>query len=129
MLSLSTAKSEWNLAERNASSVTEYYRADSEGEDFYRLVSETVNAVRKQSADPAERRQLLSQELREYYQPEEGTVITEIPMERSQALLIELIPRMEGTGDIIISRWKVIQTEDFEIDDSMPVWTGGITKE
>lgn len=129
MLSLSTAKSEWNLAERNASAVTEYYRADSQGEDFYRLVSETVNAVRKQSINPAECRQLLSQELGEYYQPEEGTVITEIPMERSQALLIELVPQLEGAGDIIISRWKVIQTEDFEIDDSMPVWTGEKTKE
>ncbi len=38
MLSLSTAKSEWNLAQRNADSVAEYYRADKEGEVFYQMV-------------------------------------------------------------------------------------------
>lgn len=129
MLSLSTAKSEWDLAKRNASAVTEYYRADSEGEKFYRMVSETVDAVREQSPDPGECRKLLSRKLGGYYRPGEGTVVTEIAMERSQALFIELIPQFEGTGSMIISQWKVVQTEDFEIDDSMPVWTDGETKE
>ncbi|MEY8356330.1 short-chain dehydrogenase [Lachnospiraceae bacterium 54-53] len=129
MLSLSTAKSEWNLAVRNAEAVTEYYRADSAGVDFLRLVSEKEEEVRKQSGDPEEYGRLLNRELGEYYQPEEGTVVTGIPMERSQALLIELVPGFEKTGGPVISRWKVIQTEDFEIDDSMPVWTGGKTEE
>ncbi len=128
MLSLSTAKGEKNLAERNALAVKEYYRADSEGETFYRMVSEKTAAVCKKSSDQKEREQLLSRELGECYRPELGTVIKKIAMERSQALSIELVPLLDGNGKLFISQWKVIQTEDLEIDDSMPVWTGGENK-
>ncbi|GLC79144.1 short-chain dehydrogenase [Lacrimispora brassicae] len=128
MLSLSAAKSEWNLAERNASAVTEYYRADGEGEAFYQMVLEKAAQVREKSLDPQERKQFLTRELGEAYHPEEGTVTVQIPMERSQALSVELVLQPEEREDILISRWKVIMTEDYEIDDSMPVWTGGETK-
>lgn len=127
MLSLSTAKGEWNLAERNAGAVTEYYRADSLGEEFYRMVAETVSAVRSQSSDPAVCSRLLKQELGEYYRPEEGTVVMKIDMERAQALFLELVPQFTGEETVIVSQWKVIQTEDYEIDNSMPVWNGGTT--
>lgn len=129
MLSLSAAKSEWNLAERNASAVTGYYRADGEGEAFYQMVLEKAAQVRENSLDPQERRQLLARELGEAYDPEEGTVTVQIPMERSQALFIELVFQPEEREDIQISKWKVIQTEDYEIDNSMPVWTGGEMKD
>ena len=127
MLSLSTAKSEWNLAERNAGAVTEYYRADSLGEDFYRMVAEKVSGIRAQTSDPAEYSRLLEQELGEFYQPEEGTVVMKIDMERAQALILELVPQFTGEEAVTVSQWKVIQTEDFEIDNSMPVWNGGTT--
>ncbi|WP_312426742.1 short-chain dehydrogenase [Lacrimispora sp.] len=127
MLSLSTAKSERNLAERNASAVTEYYRADREGEAFYQMVLNKAAKVREESQDPQERKQLLARELGDVYEPDKGTVTVNIPMERSQALSIELVFPPEGEEDIRISKWKVIQTEDMEIDHSMPVWTGGET--
>ncbi|ADL03907.1 hypothetical protein [Lacrimispora saccharolytica] len=129
MLSLSAAKSEWNLAERNAAAVTEYYRADGEGEAFYQMVSEQAEQVREISLDPEEQKQLLARSLKGAYHPEDETVTVQIPMERSQALSIELVLQSEGREKIRISRWKVIQTEDYEIDDSMPVWTGGEMKE
>ena len=125
MLSLSTAKSEWDLAERNAASVTEYYRADREGEEFYRLVSEAAKEARQEGADIDEVRRLLGQKLGEYYIPERDAAMTRIAMDRSQALLIEVIPSLEEGQAPVISQWKVIQTEDFEIYDSMPIWTGG----
>jgi hypothetical protein len=128
MLSLSAAKSEHNLAARNASAVTEYYRADGEGEAFYQMVLEKVEAVKAKGREQKEYEELLAQELGNYYRPEEGTVITQIPMTRSQALTIELIPEFEEKGDVRVSKWKVIQTEDYEIDNSMPVWTGGESK-
>lgn len=128
MLSLSTAKSERNLAERNASAVTEYYRADGEGEAFYQMVLKKGEEIREKSQDPQEQRQLLSREFGDAYEPDKGTVTAMIPMERSQALNIELVFPPEGKEDIRISKWKVIQTEDYEIDHSMPVWTGGETK-
>ena len=128
MLSLSTAKSEHNLAERNASAVTEYYRADGEGEAFYQMVLIKAAKVREMSQDPQEWKRLLSQEFGDAHEPDRGTVTVNIPMERSQALNIELVFPPEGKEDIQISKWKVIQTEDYEIDHSMPVWTGGETK-
>ena len=125
MLSLSTAKSELDLAERNAASVTEYYRADREGEEFCRLVSEAAKEARQEGADIDDVRRLLGQKLGEYYIPERDAAMTQIAMDRSQALLIEVFPSLEEGQASVISQWKVIQTEDFEIYDSMPVWTGG----
>lgn len=129
LLSLSTAKSEWNLAERNALAVTEYYRADGEGEAFYQMVLKQTAVVREKSLDSQERKRLLVRELGEAYHPEEETVTVQIPMERSQALFIELLLQPEERVDIRISKWKIIQTEDYEIDNSMPVWTGGEMKD
>ncbi|HCD42479.1 MAG TPA: short-chain dehydrogenase [Lachnoclostridium sp.] len=128
MLSLSTAKSERNLAERNAFAVTEYYRADGEGEAFYQMVLIKAADARGKNLGPQERKEFLVRELGDAYAPEEETVTVNIPMERSQALSIELVLNPEEKEDIRISKWKVVQTEDYEIDNSMPVWTGGETE-
>ena len=93
------------------------------------MVSEQAEQVREISLDPEEQKQLLARSLKGAYHPEDETVTVQIPMERSQALSIELVLQSEGREKIRISRWKVIQTEDYEIDDSMPVWTGGEMKE
>ena len=45
-------------------------------------------------------------------------------MERAQALHIELETDLDGEGSVSVAKWNVIQTEDYEIDDSMPVWGG-----
>ncbi len=125
MLSLSTAKSEWNLAQRNADSVTEYYRVDKEGEAFYQMVLQTVDHAQKEEGDLQAFQNTLSKELGEYYDSESGTISTQIPMKRSQSLSIKLSPIPDKAGKILISQWKVIQTEDYEIDQSLPVWNGG----
>ena len=109
MLSLSTAKSEWNLAQRNADSVAEYYRADKEGEAFYQMVLQNSR----------------SGNLGDYYDSQTGIASTQIPMKRSQSLTIKLHVPPDQSGKIEISQWKVIQTEDYEIDQSLPVFKGG----
>lgn len=125
MLSLTTAKSEWNLAQRNADSVTEYYRADKEGEAFYQMVFQAVEDAQKEDGDLEVFQNTLSRELGDYYDFETGTISTQIPMKRSQSLSIKLSPMPDKPGKVGISRWKVIQTEDYEIDHSLPVWKGG----
>ena len=45
MLSLTSARSDLSLANRNADAVAEYYRADTEGEAFYRMVAGEVKAA------------------------------------------------------------------------------------
>lgn len=125
MLSLTSAKNDLNLAERNAGAVTEYYRADREGEAFYGMVAEAVELACSQSEDAAEREKLLKASLGEYYREEEKTAAMETAMERAQALHVELKPVLTGEGSVEIAQWKVIMTEDYEIDNSLPVWTGG----
>lgn len=125
MLSLSTAKSEWNLAQRNADSVTEYYRADKEGEAFYQLVLQAVDLAQKEDGDLQTVQNTLSRELGDYYDSQTGTISTQVPMKRSQSLSIKLNVLPDQRGKIEISQWKVIQTEEYEIDHSLPVWKGG----
>jgi hypothetical protein len=125
MLSLSTAKSEWNLAQRNADSVTEYYRADKEGEAFYQKVLQAMNQTRKEEGDLPAFQSSLSRKLGDYYDLQTGIVSAQIPMKRSQSLSIKLHVSPDQSGKIGISQWKVIQTEDYEIDHSLPVFKGG----
>lgn len=125
MLSLSAAKSQRELAERNASAVKEYYLTDSEGEEFYQMVLEEVKEIKRNAPEPSDYEALLAKELGDYYLPEEGIVTTQIPMAHSQALSIELSPSFLGEGEVWVRKWKVIQTEDYTVDTSMPVYHGG----
>lgn len=127
MLSLTSAKSDLSLANRNADAVTEYYRADTEGEAFYRMVAEEVKTACANAAGHEERLALLEEALGEYYR--DGAAVTEVAMERAQALHIELEPDLDGEGLVRVAKWNVIQTEDYEIDDSMPVWGGTVDTE
>jgi hypothetical protein len=129
LLSLSTAKNEWDLSSRNASAVTEYYRADSEGEEFYQMIKEKQEEVFRQSTDLQEQKKLLKKELGDSYFMDKGVIVKQIPMERSQALSIELIPGFNKKKSLKISKWKVIHTEEIAIDQSMSVWSGENTKE
>ena len=117
MLSLTSAKSDLSLANRNADAVTEYYRADTEGEAFYRMVAGEVKTACANASGHEERLALLEKALGEYYR--HGAAVTEVAMERD----------LEGEGSVRVTKWNVIQTEDYEIDDSMPVWGGTVDTE
>ncbi len=124
MLSLTSAKNDLNLAERNADAVNEYYRADREGEAFYGMVAEAVTAVCSQTEEVTEREKLLKASLGAYYRENDEIAAMETDMKRAQALHVELRPVLTGEGSVEVAEWKVIQTEDYEIDNSLPVWTG-----
>ena len=47
LLSLTSANNDWKLADKNAKAVQTYYRADSQGEEFLRMVDETLDRVLK----------------------------------------------------------------------------------
>ena len=55
-----------SLANRNADAVAEYYRADTEGEAFYRMVAGEVKAACAGAAGQEERLALLKTSLGEY---------------------------------------------------------------
>ncbi|WP_124067575.1 short-chain dehydrogenase [Clostridium sp. E02] len=124
LLSLFTAKSEWDLAKKNAAAVKEYYRADGLGEKFYKEVLGKEREIREKGMDLDTRKKWLTEGFGTFYDPKTDTVTAKIDMKQSQALIIGLQLNKGRDPMIDIYRWEVIQTEDYEIDQSMPVWSG-----
>lgn len=53
---------------------------------------------------------------------DDGSVQTDIGMDFDQALHIEL--ELDGDAGYEIRSWNVYNTKDYEIDNSISVWTG-----
>ncbi len=123
LLSLSSAGSDWKLARKNAESIRGYYEADSHAVEFVAMVEEAL-AHSSQTAGDEEYRRLVKEELGSFYQEETGIVRTDIKMPYGQMLRIELeLDREEEAGYRILA-WNVYHSMDYEIDQSIPVWTG-----
>ena len=123
LLSLTSAKNDLDLAERNGASVSGYYQADGEGEAF-RLAMEQLaaEAVRQNPSHPED---YIKESLTEGYLPEEQAVEREIPMESGQALLIKLGFCWDNEEERTqVLQWMVYNREEYEIDQDMPVWSG-----
>lgn len=119
LLSLTSARSDLSLAQKNAQAVQGFYEADSQGETFVQMVDQAL----QESQDEAQ----LKMALGAYYQAgSDGAAsmaVTDISMERGQVLHIELALEPEKKR-YEVKTWKVFNAEEYEIDDSMPVWTG-----
>lgn len=124
LLSLSSAKSDWNLAEKNARSVKNYYEADRKGEEFVNEMDHTLKQIFEGNPGEGELMAQVREELAEYYREDTGFLTAEVPMAYDQALHIELSVTEDKNTRYQIESWKVINTVDYEIDDSMPVWGG-----
>ena len=110
VLSLGNAKREDALSRRSADSVQEYYRADAAGEAFLQLADQALLKGDKDSLMP-------------YLQSASGTYCTDVAMNAGQALRVELALDWEQKTYQVLS-WKVYHQEDYEIDQSIPVWSG-----
>lgn len=119
LFSLSSAQGDWNLARKNAEAVQGYYEADAAGEAFVRKADRILQEAEAQGLSGAAREAYLQAQLGEFFQ--DGLAVTDIGMEYGQALHIEL----DLAGDEIqIKSWNVYNREEYEIDSSVPVWTG-----
>ena len=110
VLSLGNAKREDALSVRSADSVQEYYRADAQGEAFLQMADQALLKGDKDSLAP-------------YLQSDTGTYCTDVSMDAGQALRVELNFDWEKKTYKILS-WKVYHQEEYEIDQSIPVWSG-----
>ena len=110
VLSLGNAKREDALSVRSADSVQEYYRADAQGEAFLQMADQALLKGDKDSLAP-------------YLQSDTGTYCSDVSMDAGQALRVELNLDWEKKTYKILS-WKVYHQEDYEIDQSIPVWSG-----
>ena len=119
LLSLTSARSDLALAQKNAQAVQGYYEADTMGEQFVQMVDQALQV--------SENAEQLKAALGSYYQKNTETgadlAVTDITMERGQILHIELALEPEEKRYEVLT-WKVFNAEEYEIDDSMPVWTG-----
>ena len=123
LLSLSSAGSDWKLAQKNAEAVKGYYEADSQGVEFVAMIDEAL-ARCSQAADEEEYLRLVKEELGSFYQEETRIAQTDVEMLYGQMLHIELeINREEEAGYRILC-WNIYHSVDYEIDQSIPVWTG-----
>lgn len=124
LLSLSSAKSDWKLAEKNARAVELYYKADSLGEEFLDKVDGIMIESLAGNPDIEVCKDNLKREFGDAYREETGIITAEIPMESGQALLIELELSCNTNNRYNIEKWQVVNLVDYEIDDSMPIWDG-----
>ena len=105
LLSLSSAGSDWRLAQKNAESVKGYYEADSQGVEFVAMIDEAL-ARCSQAADEEEYLRLVKEELGSFYQEETRIAQTDVEMLYGQMLHIELEINREEEAGYRILKWN-----------------------
>ena len=90
LLSMSSARNDLTMAERNGDSVREYYRADGEGERFIAMIDGKLKSAADPEAQgpqdiPESSMEQALKELGDFYDEEQQVIHTDIPMERGQA--------------------------------------------
>lgn len=123
LLSLSSAQGDLKLAERNAEAVQGYYDADRKGQQWLREVDQVLMEEMQGGKDSTQCSLDIKDRLGDLYDRESGLIATDIPMDRGQSLRIELI-LMCGEMRYEVKSWYVYQSDEYEIDNSMPVWGG-----
>lgn len=121
LLSMSNARREETLSLKNAASVQEYYLVDSQGVEFFHMVKRTLKQAKEEAPNQMQERVL--EQLGTYYVAKTDTFRADIAMDAGQALRIELLPDWESAECQVLS-WNVYHSEEYEIDQSVPVWTG-----
>lgn len=133
VLSLSSAKADWKLAEKNMKSVTQYYEADCKAEEMTKKVNEQLIKFAARSVVAGDQqaafKDVLSKKLGSAYSKENNTVSYEIEVNQNQIIFvsIQIFPLnqiRENEKNYTILSWLVQNKIDYEIDESMPVWNG-----
>lgn len=110
VLFLGNAKREDALSRRSADSVPGILPRGCSGRGILQLADQALLKGDKDSLMP-------------YLQSASGTYCTDVAMNAGQALRVELALDWEQKTYQVLS-WKVYHQEDYEIDQSIPVWSG-----
>lgn len=124
LLSLSSAKGDLSLAERQAEAVSGYYEADRKGQEWVRQVDAVLQEEMGKGDDSSSASDAVKARLGDIYRQDEGIISTDIPMEHGQSLRIELTLVCGEGVRYQIRSWYVYDSGQYEIDNSMPVWDG-----
>lgn len=123
LLSLSSAQGDLKLARRNADAVKGYYEADNKGQQWLKDVDGVLMEEMGKGQDSAQCSLEIKDRLGDLYDRETGLISTDIPMDRGRSLRIELV-LVCGEKRYEVKSWYVYNSEEYEIDTSMPVWGG-----
>ena len=124
LVSLSSAKGDLSLAERQAEAVSGYYEADRKGQEWVRQVDAVLQEEMGKGDDSSSASDAVKARLGDIYRQDEGIIFTDIPMEHGQSLRIELTLVCGEGVRYQIRSWYVYDSGQYEIDNSMPVWDG-----
>lgn len=116
VLALVTANQEWQLAQKSAIAVTNYYAADTEAEQRYLSIAE----LWRSNPDPAS---LMEQDVT-VTADDNGRLLLQynIAIDGQQQLSVTLRP--DANGQLTVSQWQVTATQEWTYDDTIPVWDG-----
>jgi len=122
ILSLSGAKNDLNLAEKNADAVKSYYDAANRAESFIR---ETDRKLQDLTANGADRRLSDAASLfGDAYNDKDRTVSADIGMDSGRALRVSLSLACKPELRYTLIDYTVYISDDYKIDQARPVWTG-----
>lgn len=120
LLGLSDAKTAEVFARRHAASVSSYYKTDAFGQYYIKTVSESIKNGTSSDVAVKDGTSVLPEGTPATTSVNEpGNLICEIPMSSGQSLHIEL-----DKNDASVLAYYVYNSEDYAIDNRMPVWTG-----
>ena len=102
LLSISTVKADLRLSEQSARTVEGYYEADCRAEEILARLrgGEHPDGVKE----------------------ENGIYSYACPISDTQTLAVQV--KLSG-AEYEILRWQAVSTQDWQADDSLPVWDGG----
>lgn len=118
LLGLSDARSAQVFARRRADSVSAFYQTDALGQVYIKNTAAALKSGLTGSAAAAQALSVLPEGSLSF-EDEQGHLICEIPMSAGQSLHIELDER-----EVTVLSYYVYNSEDYTIDNSLPVWTG-----
>ena len=119
VLSLITANNDYKLAEKNSSSLKEYYSADYNATEFANALITTFTS--SPSADDEETVNKHKDEYSLNEKNENGIITAAFPINEKTALSASLEIK---DGKATILKWRIEDTYTQEYDTSLPVWNG-----
>jgi hypothetical protein len=124
ILALSSAKSDLNLARKNAAAIQDYYQAENSGEEFLQKTDRSLREIYAGNPDREKAEREITAALGGYYDGKSNSFGTDISMNNGLALRISAVLNSDPARRYTLNGYYVYIRDDYEIDQTRPVWTG-----
>lgn len=125
VLSLSSAKSSLNLAERNVAAAEEYYSLDNLGQEFLQRLDMELTKLWTDGQTESGYIEEIAGLYGGQYDSGTNQIHSVFQMDGGGLLLyVAVEPVFDREERYQIAAWKTMNSEEYDIDNSMPVWSG-----